>query len=226
MWCFEYIFLSRKWQVDRPRIVNALTRAKKDDNPMWLLLFPEGTVIDDESKLRSAKYAEKAGITDFKAKYVLMPRCTGLYHTLRCLDEKTEYLYDFTISFSGLDSSTIPFDRYPIDKVFLEGGGPQTVHIHVDRFKLSEIPGLCSMLNTPYQPDEATPVAFEVWMRKRFMEKDAMLEKFHLDSSFPDAGEGNREVLMPAIRTQKTIASAIVWTMFGLAILLSRHYIF
>jgi hypothetical protein len=223
MWCFEYIFLSRKWHVDRPRIVNGLTRAKSDNNPMWLLLFPEGTVIDEQSKLSSQRYAKKAGITDFNAKYVLLPRSTGLYHTLRCLEEKTEYLYDFTISFSGLDSSTPPFDQYPIDRIFLEGAGPETVHIHVDRFKLSEIPGLCTMLGTPYQPEEATPAAFEEWMRKRFMEKDALLEKFHLNSSFD--GRGNRQVLMPSIRTQKMIGSAFIWTIFGLSFLLVKRYI-
>lgn len=43
MSCYEFVFLARKWQVDRPRIVKNLDLAQTDGNPLWLLVFPEGT---------------------------------------------------------------------------------------------------------------------------------------------------------------------------------------
>lgn len=40
---FDFIFLKRKLALDQENIVNNLERSKKSDQPMWLVLFPEGT---------------------------------------------------------------------------------------------------------------------------------------------------------------------------------------
>lgn len=42
---FDFIFLKRKLALDRDTIVSNLERSKKSDQPMWLVLFPEGTGI-------------------------------------------------------------------------------------------------------------------------------------------------------------------------------------
>lgn len=31
-------------------------------HPLWLLLFPEGTIVSDEERCKSVKYAEREGI--------------------------------------------------------------------------------------------------------------------------------------------------------------------
>jgi lysocardiolipin and lysophospholipid acyltransferase len=179
---FEFIFLARNWKVDRPRLVENLLRAKDDQNPMWLLLFPEGTVITDNTKRICLEYAEKVGISD-RPKNVLIPKATGLYHALRCLDSKCEYLYDFTVGYSGLTAENCPYDIYPPEKVFIESKGPQSIHFHVDRFRIRDIPGLKPR---PYDAEEKTDVEFEAWLRNRFMQKDELMQSFFNQGCFPE----------------------------------------
>jgi 1-acyl-sn-glycerol-3-phosphate acyltransferase len=38
---FEFIFLKRKWDSDRPKISKHLQRTVTDNLPLWLLIFPE-----------------------------------------------------------------------------------------------------------------------------------------------------------------------------------------
>jgi 1-acyl-sn-glycerol-3-phosphate acyltransferase len=40
---FDFIFLKRKLALDQDNITSNLERSKKNDQPMWLVLFPEGT---------------------------------------------------------------------------------------------------------------------------------------------------------------------------------------
>ncbi|KAI9344529.1 acyltransferase-domain-containing protein [Zopfochytrium polystomum] len=56
---FEFIFLARKWSVDGPRLTNALSRSAASPSPLWLLLFPEGTVVCDEAVEAARKYKKK-----------------------------------------------------------------------------------------------------------------------------------------------------------------------
>ena len=203
MRCFEFIFLSRKWDIDRPRIINALEMAKKDDKPMWLLVFPEGTVLTENTKSISEAFAKRSDIA-FHAKHVILPRSTGLFHILRCLEGKSEYLYDFTIGFSGLRPDSIPFVEYPLDGVFFEGAGPESVHIHVERFKLSDIPGLS---RKQYDPFENPNSEFDEWLRQRYLEKNHLLERFFINGKFPDqsSGVGLRQTLDVSYKNQDWI---------------------
>ncbi|KAK6902968.1 hypothetical protein I203_108229 [Kwoniella mangroviensis CBS 8507] len=36
--------------------------APKKRSPLWLLIFPEGTIVSDEERVKSVKYAEREGI--------------------------------------------------------------------------------------------------------------------------------------------------------------------
>ncbi|KAJ2990574.1 hypothetical protein HDV02_004277 [Globomyces sp. JEL0801] len=185
MRCFEFIFLARVWKIDQDRIVNALQKSLNDKTPMWLLLFPEGTVICDETKERSMKYAKKIDIS-IHPKHVLLPKSTGLYHVLKNLKSKAEYLYDFTIGYSGLNSDQCPYDEYPPTKVFFLNQGPKSIHMHVNRYRISDIPG---MNTKSYDRNESVPVEFELWLRKLFMEKDEAMKLFYQTASFPDVSE-------------------------------------
>ncbi|KAI8894813.1 acyltransferase-domain-containing protein [Globomyces pollinis-pini] len=187
MKCFEFIFLARVWKKDQDRIVDNLVRAKNDKNPMWLLVFPEGTVITEGTKANSRAYAKKKDITD-EPKHVLLPKSTGLYHILRALESDTEYLYDFTMGYSGLTKDSIPYDAYPPSLVFFKGQGPQAIHIHVDRIKIADIPGLPKQ---PYSKSESATEEFDVWLRKRFMVKDELMKGFYENGQFPISSSPN-----------------------------------
>jgi 1-acyl-sn-glycerol-3-phosphate acyltransferase len=61
MQCFDFIFLARRWQIDRERLVSSMQQAKSDNAPMWLLLFPEGTTFDKNTHAKTLAYAKKMG---------------------------------------------------------------------------------------------------------------------------------------------------------------------
>ena len=135
---FRFIFLERSWATDRANLTRALRQlgrdAKADSGkdessplvskgrePLWLLIFPEGTITSDEERAKSVRYATKEGIVstanrgpglhpqaDFKT--TLHPRSTGLLFCLRALLPEISDLQvlDLTIGYPG-----VPFGKYP-----------------------------------------------------------------------------------------------------------------
>lgn len=57
----EFIFLNRKWEKDQKILTRAMNRMQNDHSPMWFLLFPEGTLVMEETRAISKKYADKIG---------------------------------------------------------------------------------------------------------------------------------------------------------------------
>lgn len=55
---FGYVFLKRDWSRDKETISNALTEIKKRDK-FHLLLFPEGTLFDPITHLKSREFAAR-----------------------------------------------------------------------------------------------------------------------------------------------------------------------
>ncbi len=109
MMFFGFIFMSRKMAVDQPRMAHRLGKlrmqhtspdGKKYYNPMWLLLFPEGTNASDNGRVKSAKWADKIGVDDMK--HVLLPRSTGMFFCLNELKGTVEYIYDCTVAYEGI----------------------------------------------------------------------------------------------------------------------------
>lgn len=107
---FGFIFLSRKWNKDKPRFQHRLQKLSsrhngpmsgtQDLDPMWLLIFPEGTNLSKNGRASSKKWSEKAGIPDLK--HALLPRSTGLQFCLQELKETVEYVYDCTVAYEGV----------------------------------------------------------------------------------------------------------------------------
>lgn len=101
-----FIFLARKLRFDRPRLESGLmeqtTKKDQDLKPMWFIIFPEGTVPTPDSRHTSNAYAARQGLQPLK--YVLLPRSTGIFISLRQLkmDGNVEWLYDCTLAYEGL----------------------------------------------------------------------------------------------------------------------------
>lgn len=188
---FEFIFLARKWNIDRSRIVSSLNRARKDESSMWLLLFPEGTVLCKETMDKSVEYAKKSDIS-FTNKHTLLPKCTGLFHILRSLQSRSEYLFDYTIGYSNHTADEYAYDKFSPFSVFCEAKGPSQIYIHVDRVKIVDIPGISAL---PYDEKEETSAEFEEWLYKRFENKNELLAYFYEKGHFPPSHAGPREVL-------------------------------
>ena len=102
----QFIFLKRNWEKDKPHMAAHLRKLNKLLDPMWLMIFPEGTNLAPCTREVSRKYAEKRGIRDMH--HQLLPRSTGLQFCLQELRKTVDYVYDCTIAYEGVPYVVIP----------------------------------------------------------------------------------------------------------------------
>jgi 1-acyl-sn-glycerol-3-phosphate acyltransferase len=107
---YGFIFMSRKMETDEARMKHRLDQLKQVHSgpmsgpsgldPMWLLIFPEGTNASSNTRKKSAAFAEKIGIEDMK--HTLLPRSTGTFFCLNELKGTVDYVYDCTMAYEGV----------------------------------------------------------------------------------------------------------------------------
>lgn len=107
---YGFVFMARHWEKDKSRLQHRLQKLKSRHSgplsgqagldPMWLIIFPEGTNLSANTRKNSAKWAEKQGIPDLK--HQLLPRSTGLYFCLRELKDTVDWVYDCTMAYEGV----------------------------------------------------------------------------------------------------------------------------
>lgn len=110
MMFYGFIFLSRKWSKDKERFSYRLRKLNSEHHgplsgthnldPMWLLIFPEGTNLSDNGRINSKKWADKNRIPDLR--HAMLPRSTGLLYCVQELQRTTEWLYDCTVAYEGV----------------------------------------------------------------------------------------------------------------------------
>ncbi|KAF7502325.1 hypothetical protein GJ744_006026 [Endocarpon pusillum] len=166
----QFIFLKRDWEQDKPQMAKHFQKLNKPTLPMWLLIFPEGTNLAESTRERSAKWAKKNGIQDMQ--HTLLPRSTGLRFSLQQMRESVRYVYDCTIAYEGVPRGQYAQDIFTVKSAYFEGHPPKSINMYWRRFALSSIP-----------IDD--PVAFEVWLRARWMEKDSLIEAYYRHGRFP-----------------------------------------
>ncbi|KAI9597405.1 acyltransferase-domain-containing protein [Syncephalis fuscata] len=177
---FDFIFLRRRWEADREEITRRLNLIKSDwerKDPLTVLIFPEGTILTENTRNAMTSYAKKENITIPLPKHCLLPRVTGIQHILQELsDGDVEYLYDITIGFEGVGPDTYPNEVYTLRSVYMLGAAPPGIHLHVRRWHIAtEVPLI-----------DGTD-KFAVWLRERWMEKDEVLDRFYKTGSMSDA---------------------------------------
>jgi lysocardiolipin and lysophospholipid acyltransferase len=107
---YGFVFMSRKMSTDQPRLAHRLQQLKEVHSgplsgtsgldPMWLLLFPEGTNLSANTRSKSTAWAEKQGYKDFEQ--TLVPRSTGSFFCLNELKGTVDYVYDCTLAYEGV----------------------------------------------------------------------------------------------------------------------------
>ncbi|KAI8911051.1 acyltransferase-domain-containing protein [Gorgonomyces haynaldii] len=198
---FEFIFLERKLKLDRKIIMRNITRHKRyfSENPLWLLLFPEGTLNTPNNRVTSRAFAKKMDISD-DPKFVILPKATGVFMCADTLMPQVNTLFDITVGYSGLKQEQIPYEEYLIENCFFAGQYPKEVHMHIRTFQLQQVDGFDGKITqesikgeeiqATKESEAFDPLtnsrreAFSIWLRKRFMEKDALLERFYEHGSF------------------------------------------
>ena len=168
---YNFIFLKRKWEQDKASFQQHLNQLNNPNDPMWLLIFPEGTNLAKGTREKSAEWAAKQGRKDMK--HQLLPRSKGLQFCLQNLRDTTEWLYDCTIGYEGIPPGQFGQDIFTLRSSMFEGRPPKSVNMHFRRFKIADI---------PVDNDKA----FDVWLRNRWREKDYLLEHFAQYNRFPE----------------------------------------
>ncbi|CAG8589466.1 1647_t:CDS:2, partial [Paraglomus occultum] len=189
---FQFIFLKRSWAADKDHLGKTMRDLAKSMKPLWLLIFPEGTLISDCTRKTSQKFAEKAGLVDHK--HLLLPRSTGLLFCMKELQESVDYIYDMTIGFDGVQSGEYPEDRYTLRRIFFEGRYPPTIHVHVRRYAIADIPN-----------DENK---FTEWLRQRWTEKDDLMTEFYSKGRFTSIYDSPK---IMKIQMRNIIELAQIW---------------
>ena len=110
MMFYGFIFMARKWAQDKERLRYRLQKLNAEHqgplsgsqalDPMWLMIFPEGTNLSGNTRKKSKKWADQQGIKDFE--HVLLPRSTGLQYCLKELEHTVDWVYDCTVAYEGI----------------------------------------------------------------------------------------------------------------------------
>lgn len=160
------------------------TADEKERWPYHLFLFPEGTVISAHTRERSNKYI--AGMEGEPLKHVLLPRVRGLFLILRLLRASVDVVYDVTVGYAGLTPEDYGEDLYTLKGTYLMGRGPPAVSMYISSFSIKDIPlGDDDSLDID-KLDPAVMKAFEQWLFKVWLDKDALMAKFFRTGSFAD----------------------------------------
>ncbi|KAA8905536.1 acyltransferase-domain-containing protein [Sphaerosporella brunnea] len=172
---YGFIFMARKWEQDKSRMEHRLSKlAAGREDPMWLLIFPEGTNASSNGRNTSAKFAKKLGVEDLK--HQLLPRSTGLRFCLEQMKETVDWVYDCTVAYEGVRRNEFGQDYFTLYSTYFEGRPPKSVNMHWRRFAVKDIP-------------IEDPAEFELWLRERWYEKDNLLEYYMENGRFPEDDE-------------------------------------
>lgn len=159
----DCLFVKRNWSADQDYISRVFEKILKNKVPLWLITFAEGTRISPSKVEESKKYAQKQNLppTD----HVLIPRTKGFVATVKGLRDHVDVVYDFTIGYE---------DGLPTMWQWIKGY-VQRVHMHVRRFEIKDL---------PFDDESLTR-----WLYKCFQEKDALLDCYYKQGSFPSKAE-------------------------------------
>lgn len=194
---YNFIFLSRKWETDKPQMSQQLlqlehfTKTGNENKDLdlkkhWLIIFPEGTNMSDNRKEASDKYIAKIGTKPLN--HVLLPRVRGLYFSTLRLSDTTKYMYDVTIGYAGHKPQEFAQDIFTLLGTYLHGKGPESVSLHFRAFEIGQIPNvvLDTSKTLTEEEDERNMEQFQSWIYDRWYEKDELMEKYYQTGSFVD----------------------------------------
>ncbi|EDO40658.1 predicted protein [Nematostella vectensis] len=153
-----YIFLRRRWEQDEGYLNTILDYFKDLNYPLQLMIFPEGTNLEDRSRVHSDSFARKNNLPIYE--YVLHPRVRGFVHCVEKLrhgPRRMDAIHDVTIAYDRNYCFT--------EKDIILGDFPREIHFHIKRYPISEIPTDVEEL--------------EVWCQKRWLEKEDRLKLFY-----------------------------------------------
>lgn len=164
MQAFLFVFISRRDRaLDLRTIETTLSYlTRQHDQPLLLLLFPEGTDLSPQALARDRAYAERTGGKPYAR--VLHPRTAGFAAAVRALGGRLDAVYDATLWYERHPAEAAAGAR-PSEASLLRGTFPRSVHVHVERYGADSL---------PHADDEA---GLGAWLEGRWAAKEELLER-------------------------------------------------
>ena len=165
----NFIFLRRKWDVDRGILTKMLSYASRIGRPTQLLLFPEGTDFEPRTKARSDAFALKNNLPIYD--HVLHPRTTGFSYCVRNMvaNRQIDAIYDVTIAY--------PRSVLQNELGMVTGAVPEEIHFNIRRYALPELAA---------EVDLTSEEAISQWCSERWKEKEESLAGFYSEAKPED----------------------------------------
>ncbi|PHH71661.1 hypothetical protein CDD80_5076 [Ophiocordyceps camponoti-rufipedis] len=194
---YGFIFMSRKMATDQPRLAYRINKLKTKKmapdgrpylDPMWLLLFPEGTNLSPNGRKKSAQWAKKNGLRD--PDHVLLPRSTGIFFCLNQLKGTVDSVYDCTVAYEGVPRGRFGEELFGLVSTYLGGRSPKSVNLYWRRYRLADLP-----------LDDAAE--FDEWLRDEWYKKDELMEGYLKTGRFPALTDGPVQYIEAPIRTRQ-----------------------
>ncbi|XP_044742402.1 1-acyl-sn-glycerol-3-phosphate acyltransferase delta-like [Chrysoperla carnea] len=196
--CAEFVFLERSFDKDKDIISKQITELADHPDPIWLLIYPEGTRFTEEKHQVSLKFAKEKGLPQLK--YHLNPRTKGFYASLPSMRGKIPSVLDNELVFD-------PNDEYQPTIRNLINGKKFTVHLYLHRIPMEQVP-----------EDEESCNKF---MHDMFEKKDKLRKSFlETGDFFATSGVERVDVLKPPRRIYPLI-NFICWSVIVLVPILN-----
>jgi lysocardiolipin and lysophospholipid acyltransferase len=215
----DFIFVSRNWEKDKIKLGQRVQRLAYNSHPFGLVIFPEGTVLTEETYSEMIKHVEEKDIkTENVPENCLIPRVNGLHAILNSLTSKNcDGVLDLTVGFQGVNFSRDPGKSYGIKQLLFHGVAPDAIHIHVKFFPIHQI---------PYSDRNE----LSSWLKSRFLEKDKLLGDFVKNKKFANSKYqwGETKVYENSFLNQianSSVALFILYASFHLFRLLFRLFV-
>jgi 1-acyl-sn-glycerol-3-phosphate acyltransferase len=155
----DCVFVKRDWMRDKDGIGRIFAKYERDQIPVFLVSFLEGTRITP-AKLEAARsFATERGLEC--PKRTLVPRTKGFVATMSGLRNHLDAVYDVTIGYENPTPSLVNCFEAKV----------RWIEVHVRRYAMDDMP-------------EAED-ALEAWVFDRFKEKEALLEHLSASARFP-----------------------------------------
>lgn len=133
-WCWkfsEFVFLERSFEKDKENIIRQVGELSDHPDPMWLLLFPEGTRFTKSKHQTSEEFAQQKNLQSLK--YHLQPRTRGFTTSIQPMKGKVPAVYDILLAFNERD-------KVPPTITSLLLGKSVTAHMYMRRIPLEDVP--------------------------------------------------------------------------------------
>ena len=159
MLLLDCFFVKRDWAQDQDNINKTFARILKNQVPLWLTMFPEGTRLKESKLEESQAFAKKSKLPILK--HLLTPRSKGFVASVQGLHSYIQAVYEVSIGYK---------DGVPSLWQYVGGYG-RVAYMHVRRFPIADLPTSKEDLSQ--------------WLQLRWSEKDQLLEHFYTEGKFP-----------------------------------------